>query len=160
MRMATAAIRPEIVACGCPVAGRLAPGPLIAIIILAIVNFARLTELLSEIVILALGLLLAMMALTGRFNLPAGLSLWLGLGAVLLFWGARAWMKIGRYARPAARSMQWVRGGSLLLAGAIMIAMAGMPFGDAPGLLALVGAILAVRGAIGAALAARRAFPR
>jgi hypothetical protein len=121
-------------------------------------NLARLTDLFSEIVILALGLLLAIMALTGRFNLPAGLTLWLGLGIVLFFWGARAWMRLGRYARPAARAMQWVRGGSLVLAGAIMIAMAWMPFGAAPKMLALVGGILSIRGAIGAALAARRAF--
>jgi hypothetical protein len=124
----------------------------------AAMNFARLIELLSEVVILALGLLLAIMALTGRFNLPAGLLLWLGLGVLLLFWGVRAWMRSRRYARPAARALQWVRGGSLVLAGAIMIAMAWMPFGMAPRMLALVGFILALRGAIGAALAGRRAF--
>lgn len=119
-------------------------------------NLARLSELLSEVVILALGLLLAIMALSGRFNLPVGLALWLGLGVLLLISGGRAWMRSGRFVRPAARAMQWVRGGSLVLAGALMIAMTWMPFGRAPQMLTLVGLILAIRGAIGAALAARR----
>jgi hypothetical protein len=121
-------------------------------------NPARLGELLTEVVILALGLLLAIMAVTGRFNLPVGLQLWLVLGIVLLFWGGRAWMRSGRFAQPAARAMQWVRGGSLVLAGGLMIAIAWMPFRLAPQMLALVGGILAIRGAIGAALAGRRAL--
>lgn len=123
----------------------------------AAMNPARFSELLTEVVILALGLLLAIMALSGRFNLPVGLGLWLGLGVVLIVWGVRAWMRSGRFARPAARAMQWVRGGSLVLAGGVMIVMAWMPFRLAPQLLALVGGILAVRGAIGAALAGRTA---
>ena len=53
--------------------------------------------------------------------------------------------------------MQRVRGGSLVLAGAVMIAMAWAPFGLAPQMLAVVGGILALRGAVGAALAGRRA---
>ncbi|HVC00369.1 MAG TPA: hypothetical protein VNJ12_13710 [Candidatus Dormibacteraeota bacterium] len=120
-------------------------------------NPARLGEMLTEVVILALGLLLMIMALHGRFNLPAGLLFWLVLGVASFLWGARAWMRSGRFARPAARAMQRVRGGSLVLAGALMIAMAWMPFGLAPQMIVLIGAILAVRGAVGAALAGRRA---
>ncbi|HVB33573.1 MAG TPA: hypothetical protein VNJ52_04235 [Patescibacteria group bacterium] len=123
-------------------------------------NPARLGELISEAVIFVLGLLLTIMALSGRFSLPIGLTLWLGLGVVLLIWGARAWMRGNRFARPAARAMQRVRGSSLVLAGAVMLLMAWMPFERAPQMLALVGGILAVRGAIGATLAGLRAARR
>ena len=120
-------------------------------------NPARLSELFSEVVMLVLGLLIAIMAASGRFNLPISLDLWLVLGAVLVVWGIRAWLRGRRFARPLGRAMQWVRGASLFLAGALMIAMAWMPFGRAGLMLTLVGAILALRVAVGAALAARRA---
>jgi hypothetical protein len=123
-------------------------------------NASWLTEFFSEVVILALGLLLAIMAIGGRFNLPAGLTLWLVVGVLLLIWGGRPWMRSGRYVRPSGRVMQWVRGGSLVLAGALMIAMAWMPLGREGLMLTLVGGILAVRGAIGAALSGRKAIAR
>lgn len=120
-------------------------------------NPARLSELFSEVVMLVLGLLLAVMAASGRFNLPISLDLWLVLGVVLVIWGIRAWIRSRRFVRPLGRAMQWVRGASLVFAGGLMIAMAWMPLGRAGMMLTLVGAILALRGAVGAAVAARRA---
>lgn len=155
-------MRPQIVARAVLRFG-VAPGGDIGIIVTmnnASVNPARLTEVFSEIVILVLGLLLAIMALSGRFNLPSGMMLWLVLGVVLMIWGVRAWVRGRRFARSSARAMQWIRGGSLVLAGALMIVMIWMPFERAPQMLALVGGILAVRGAIGTALAGRRAMQR
>lgn len=157
MRLTAISIRRQIVArwlAASGVAPRAGTG------IMTSMNPAWLTELFSEVVILVLGLLLAVMAIAGRYNLPQGLTLWLVLGVALLIWGGRAWMRSARYARPSARVMQWVRGGSLVLAGALMIAMPWMPFERTSFLLASVGAILAVRGAIGAALAGRRAMTR
>jgi hypothetical protein len=120
-------------------------------------NPTRLVEFFSEVVMLVLGLLLAILALSGRFTVPAGVRLWLALGLVLVFWGGRTWLRTNRYAKPAARLMRWVRGGSLVVAGAMMIAMIWMPLGRARPMLAAVGAILAARGLLGAAVAAREA---
>jgi hypothetical protein len=118
-------------------------------------NPIRLVQLFSEVVMLLLGLLLAILALAGHFTVPAGVGLWLALGAVLVFWGARTWLRKNRYAKTTARVTQWVRGGSLVLAGAVMIAMTWMPLGLARSMLVAVGVILAARGLIGAVFAAR-----
>lgn len=114
-------------------------------------------QLFSEFVMFVLGALLWFLAITGRFTLPSGVALWVALGALLIIWGLRVWLRRGQLAQPTARALQWVRGVSLVLAGAVMIAMTWLPFSRAPMLLASVGGILAVRGLLGAALATRLA---
>jgi hypothetical protein len=51
-----------------------------------------------------------------------------------------------------------VRAWSLALSGTVLILMVWMPFSNAPVLLATVGAILALRGLLGAVLATRLAL--
>ena len=116
---------------------------------------ARMVQIFSELVMLVLGLLLILLALSGRFYVLHELALWIGLGALLMVWGLRTWLRRGQMNMPLARAMQWVRGGSLVLAGLVMIAMAWLPLGNAPLMLAIVGGILAVRGLIGSAIAAQ-----
>lgn len=111
-------------------------------------------SLFTEVVMVILGLLLAILALGRRFLLPPSLGLWLGLGVILILWGGWAWMRRGRYARPASRVMEGVRGASLVLAGAAMLAMTWLPMDRSRLMLVVVGAILALRGLTGVALAA------
>jgi hypothetical protein len=118
----------------------------------------RLVQVFSELLMIVLGLLLVFLALSGRFRPPSGIALWVGLGALLIIWGLRVWLRRGQMARPAARALQWVRGWSLLVSGTVLIATLWMSFSSAPLLLATVGAILAVRGTIGAGLAIRLAL--
>jgi len=115
----------------------------------------RLTQLFSEFVMFVLGSLLVFLALTGRFMLPAGVALWVVLGALLVIWGVRVWVRRGPLTTTAARALQWVRAVSLVVSGTVMIMLIWMPFSNAPVLLATVGAILALRGLAGAALATR-----
>lgn len=118
-------------------------------------NATALIDLLSEVLMLVLGLLLVLLALGGWHSAPSGARLWLVLGAVLVIWGGRTWMRKNRYAKPRAQLMQWVRGSSLVLAGALMIAMVWMPQHRAQVVLVAVGCILALRGLAGTSLAAR-----
>jgi hypothetical protein len=117
----------------------------------------RLLQLFSEFVMFVLGSLLCFLALTRRFRFPAGVWLWVGLGALLVVWGLRVWLRRVGLAQPAARALQWVRAWSLVLSGAVMILMVWKPFAEPSLLLATVGAILALRGLAGAALATRLA---
>lgn len=117
----------------------------------------RLVQLFSEFVMFVLGSLLWFLAITGRFRFPSGVSLWVALGALLIIWGLRVWLRRVRLAQRAERALQWVRGWSLVLAGTVMVMMIWMPFSNAPVLLATVGAILALRGLVGAVLATRLA---
>jgi hypothetical protein len=116
-------------------------------------NQARRMDLFSEIVMVLLGLLLILLAATQHFRPPSGLALWIGLGAILVLWGGRGFKRANRFARAAAM-IERVRGASLVLVGAAMLAMIRMPFSRVPAILVLIGAILALRGLACAALAA------
>ena len=85
-------------------------------------------QLFSEFVMLVFGSLLAFLALTGRFMLPSGLAIWVALGALLVIWGVRVWVRRGQLASPAARALQWVRAVSLVVSGTVMIMLIWMPF--------------------------------
>ncbi|HEV2388899.1 MAG TPA: hypothetical protein VGS20_16780 [Candidatus Acidoferrales bacterium] len=117
-------------------------------------NGARRMDLLAELVMALLGLLLILLAATRRFGMPAGLGLRIALGAVLVLWGGRVWFRNTRYRGAAATLIQRLRGASLALAGATLLAMIWMPLGRAQLMLMLVGGILALRGLACAALAA------
>lgn len=123
-------------------------------------NPARLVDLLSEIVMLVLGLLLLLLALSGRYAAPTSARMWLLLGAALATWGGRTLLPRGRRAGSDGQLMRWVRGGSLVLAGALMITMAWAPQSRTQTLLAVVGGIVAARGLAGAALAVIRGASR
>jgi uncharacterized membrane protein HdeD (DUF308 family) len=118
----------------------------------------QLMQLFSEFVMFVLGSLLLFLAVTNRFTLPASVTLWVALGAVLVVWGVRVWLRRVKMERKAARALQGVRAWSLALSGTVLILMVWMPFSNAPVLLSTVGAILALRGLLGAVLATRLAM--
>lgn len=117
------------------------------------VNITRFVQVLYELVMLVLGLLIAFLALNRGFQPPRGLAWWIVVGALLIIWGWRTWVRRGQYDQPLVRALQWVRSGSLVLAGVVMIAMMWMALGDARLMLIAVGGVLVVRGVVGAALA-------
>jgi len=118
---------------------------------------AKLFYLLSEMLFIFLGLLLVWVAL-GDWVRPEAFErtrrsfLWLGVAALLVYAGLRAWLGAGRY---ATRWEHRVRGGSLLLMGASMLAMSWLSFSYATPLLTAAGTILVARGVVTAALVAR-----
>jgi hypothetical protein len=111
----------------------------------------RLMQLFSEFVMFVLGFLIVFLASTRRFALPSSRAVLVALGAVLVVWGVRVWLRRVKMERPAARALQGVRAWSLALAGTVLILMIWFP--NQPLMLATVGAILAVRGLLGAVLA-------
>jgi hypothetical protein len=115
-------------------------------------------QLFSEFVMFVLGSLLMFLAISNRFTLPASVPLWVAVGAVLVVWGVRVWLRRVKMERAAARALQGVRAWSLALSGTVLILMVWMPFSNAPVLLATVGAILALRGLLGVVLATRLAL--
>jgi hypothetical protein len=117
---------------------------------------ARLFHVLSELLFVLLGLLLVQVALSGRLLFDRRSPWWIGLGAVLVCWGVRAWARAGRY---AGRRGHIVRGASLALVGAVVIAIAWVPFTLVGPLLALAGAALVLRGITSAILAWRAPEP-
>ena len=81
-------------------------------------NPANLFRMMTEFIFILLGGFLVWLGLSGRLDLgnfnprsPA----WLGLGAVLIYWGARTWVKTARAARTSDRTVAQVGGASLVL---------------------------------------------
>ncbi len=117
---------------------------------------AQLFRLLNELVFVLLGLLLLLVAISGRFLFFNRRSVvWVGLGAFLVYYGLRAWWKARglRVRREVATAA--VRAGSLALLGAMMLAIAWVPFRYIAPLLGVAGGILALRGLVSAVLVSR-----
>ncbi|HKV03825.1 MAG TPA: hypothetical protein VJO53_01830 [Candidatus Acidoferrales bacterium] len=115
-------------------------------------NAANLFRLLNECILLLLGALLILLALTRRVGLP-GRPLALALvGAILVYWGARALL---RREAEAERLQTRIRAGSLLLVGLLVLGIPILPLRDAEFLLGLAGCVLVLRGLVGGALAVR-----
>jgi hypothetical protein len=74
---------------------------------------------------------------------------WLVLSVAVILWGVRALYKPVQW---WSRAETWTRGLSLILLGAVMLAISRVPFTWVGPLLALVGVLLTMRGLIGAAL--------
>ncbi len=109
---------------------------------------ALLFRLLNEFVFILLGALLALMAVSGRYGAPGRSTAWITLGAFLIYWGVRAWL---RPERNAPRWQSRVRGASLVLVGTMVLAMAWAPFGYVAPLLEVAGVVLVLRGLASAA---------
>jgi len=106
---------------------------------------SSLFRLINEIVLFLLGALLMLLAATRRLSLPTRPMVWLLLGVLLLYWGARAGMR----AVPA--SAKWherLRAASFLVAGLTILNIAWLPFRDAPLAIGFAGAVMALRGLI------------
>jgi hypothetical protein len=114
---------------------------------------ATLFRLLSEFIVLLLGALLILLALTRSVGLPDRPVALVILGVVLIYWGARA---LARPGLAAERLQTRIRAGSLVAVGLLVLGMRFLPLRQAGLLLALAGGVLVVRGLVGAVLLARR----
>jgi len=121
-------------------------------------NPANLFRMMTEFIFILLGGFLVWLGLSGRldprnFN-PRGPA-WLGLGAVLIYWGARTWAKTERAAKTSGRIAAQVGGGSLIMVGVMMLSLAFVEFRHAGMVFAAAGAVLALRGFVAAVLSLR-----
>jgi hypothetical protein len=112
----------------------------------------RLLRLIIEVIFVFLGALVIWLGLTSRIMVDRHQPGWLVLSGVLVIWGLRALYKPGQW---WLRWENWTRGLSLALLGALMLAISRVPFEWVSPLLAVGGALLAVRGVIGSVLVFR-----
>jgi len=116
---------------------------------------AALFRLLSEVIFVLLGALLIWVAWSGRLLWDRRSAVWIGLGAFLVYWGLRAW-RLARWEKaPGRTAAGTVRGITLALVGALMLAIAWVPFNWIAPLLGAAGLALVVRGAASAVLVLR-----
>jgi hypothetical protein len=110
---------------------------------------AKLFQLLNESIVLLLGALLILLAVSGRVGLPARPAPLIVLGIVFVYWGLRAWVR-----RKPERA-NWpskIRAASLALVGVLILSIPVFPVRWIPLLLGLAGGVLVLRGALGAVL--------
>ena len=116
---------------------------------------ASLLRMTNEIIFVLLGGLLVWVGLSSRFMFDPRKPTWIGLGAVLVYWGARAWMKTKRAARTADRTAMRVGGASLAIVGLMMVGLVFVEFRWVGTVLAMAGGILVLRGLVSAVLSLR-----
>jgi hypothetical protein len=121
-------------------------------------NPANMFRMMTEFIFILLGGFLVWLGLSGRldpgnFN-PRGPA-WLGLGAVLIYWGARTWAKTTCAARTSDRTAAQVGGSSLILVGFMMLSLVFVEFRRVGIVFAATGTILALRGILAAVLSLR-----
>ena len=118
-------------------------------------SLANVFRIMTEFIFILLGGCLVFLGLGNRFLFNPRSPAWLGLGAVLIYWGARAWTKTMRAARTSDRLTARIGGASLILVGALMWTLVVVEFRRVGIMLALAGGILAVRGLATALLSLR-----
>ena len=118
----------------------------------------NLFRMMTEFIFILLGGFLAWLGVSGRLELdnfnPRGPA-WLGLGAILIYWGARTWAKTARAARTSDRTVAQVGGASLILVGLMMLSLVFVEFRRVPAVFVAAGTILALRGILAAVLSLR-----
>ena len=102
-----------------------------------------------EIIFVLLGGLVVWLGLSAHILFDRRKPGWLALSIAVILWGLRALYKPVQW---WSRTEQWTRGLSLTLLGALMLAIARVPFPFVGPLVALAGVLLAIRGLIGATL--------
>ena len=116
---------------------------------------ASLLRTTNEMIFVLLGSLLVWVGLSSRFMFNPRKPAWLGLGVVLVYWGARAWMKTKQAARTAERAALRVGGASLALVGLMMLGLVFVEFRSVGIVLAMAGGVLVLRGLVSVALTFR-----
>ncbi len=112
----------------------------------------RLFRFANELIFLLLGALLVWIGVTGRIFFDRRSTAWAILSVALILWGLRA------LAVPEQWWQRWqsrIRGLSLVLTGALMLAITHAPFPWVAPLLITAGVLLALRGVSSAFLAVR-----
>jgi len=118
---------------------------------------SHLFRVVNEFVFMLAGALLALFALTRPQLLNARQPAWIVLSAVLILWGLGTWWRARRSVGNAERLVTKIGGGSLTLAGLIMISLAWAPFEWAGWLLLATGGVFVLRGLVSAAIMVRAA---
>ena len=112
----------------------------------------RLLRMIVEVIFVLLGGLVVWLGLTGHIFFDRRSIGWLAVSAIVLVWGLRGLFKPSRV---LSRGENWSRGIALTMLGLVMLVMTRVPFEWVGLLLAVAGAVLVVRGAVGTALVAR-----
>jgi hypothetical protein len=110
-------------------------------------NPSHFLRVLPEIVFVFLGVLVIWVATTGHYFFDPRSMAWLLLAGLLAIYG----LVTVRWRGPE-RGINWVRGGSLMLIGLIMLALSRARMNQVTPLLIVAGVVLASRGVIVAAL--------
>lgn len=109
----------------------------------------RFLRVVIELLFVLLGGLVVWLGVTGHIFFDRRSLGWLGVGVILVLWGARGLYKPSRL---LTGRENWVRGASLVLLGLIMLVISRVTFSMVGPLLALAGVLLALRGIAGAVL--------
>ncbi len=104
---------------------------------------SQLFRLINELIFLLLGGLLAWIGASGRVFFDRRSLAWVIVSLTLILWGLRALAKPGRWEE---RWQNWMRGISLVLTGAILLAISRVPFSWVGPLLVTTGFLLMARG--------------
>jgi hypothetical protein len=105
-----------------------------------------------EVIFIFLGAMVIWLGVTGHIFFDRRSIGWLLLSIALLVWGARALYQPGKH---WSRWESTTRGLSLLLLGAVMMAITRVPFSWVGRLLAIGGSVLLLRGLAGSVLVFR-----
>jgi hypothetical protein len=117
-------------------------------------GITKIQQALSEIVLVLLGVLMVFLGSSGMFWVERRSAAWIGVGILITYRGVRSFAAArSGPGRTITRWEEYVRGGSLLVVGAIMLGTAGLPPSYTGPLLGTAGAILVLRGVANAALA-------
>src|ERR1700676_4140635 len=116
---------------------------------------ASLLRMTNEVIFVLLGGLLMWVGRSNRFMFDPRKPGWLGLGVILVYWGARAWIKTKNAAPAADRLAVRVGGASLAIVGFVMLSLILVELRWAGTALALAGGILVLRGLFGIGLSLR-----
>jgi hypothetical protein len=115
-------------------------------------NPAALFRLLNEFIVLLLGTLVVLLAISRGVALPARPAALIAPGALMIYWSVRAWI------RPEPNATRWlkiIRSSSLALVGLLVLGILAFPPRDAEILLMIAGGVLVLRGILASVLFAR-----
>ena len=117
------------------------------------VSPANLFRMLVEMIFVLLGAFLVWIGLSERFLFDPRRPAWMVLGIVLVYWGARTWIKTTRTRRTVDRFIARLGGTSLVVVGFLMLGLSLVELRWVGAVLALAGGILVLRGLLSAILA-------
>ena len=119
-------------------------------------NPIKLQQAFGEIILMLLGALLLFLAARGMLSVERRSPAWIAVGGLVVYRGVRSFVAArSGSAGNVVRVEEYVRSGSLLVVGAIILSSAGLPPSSLGPLLGSAGAILVLRGLANAALSLR-----